>query len=145
MTQKDRQELRKEKKEREQQKNLKHWKAEEEKLYELWEKAYNAGGQKQLDRLAKQGKKPVRQLIRQLIDTDTNFLELSRGAGFGINYELAEDVPSAGIVTGLGKVHGNWVMIIANDSRVKAGAYYPINCKKPDYNGFRGVTYLLDN
>jgi len=130
MTQKDRKKLRKEKKEHEQQENLEHWKAEEKKLYKLWEKAYNAGGQKQLDRLTKQGKKVVRQLIRQLIDPDTDFLELSRGAGFGINYELAKDVPSAGIVTGFGKVHGNWVMIIANDSRVKAGAYYPINCKK---------------
>ncbi|MCD6271776.1 MAG: propionyl-CoA carboxylase [Deltaproteobacteria bacterium] len=130
MAEKKSRESRKEKKEREQQKNLKHWEAEEEKLYELWEKAYNAGGQTQLDRLAKQGKKPVRQLIRDLIDPDTDFLELSRGAGFGINYELAEDVPSAGLATGLGKIHGNWAMIIANDSRVKAGAYYPINCKK---------------
>ena len=130
MAEKARGESRKEKKEREQQENLQHWKAEEEKLYELWEKAYTAGGQAQLDRLAKQGKKPVRQLIKQLIDPDTDFLELSRGAGFDINYELSKDVPSAGLATGLGKIHGNWAMIIANDSRVKAGAYYPINCKK---------------
>jgi len=118
------------KKEREYEENRKHWLAEEEKIYELWEKAYNPGGQKQIDRLAKQGKKPVRQLIKQLIDPGTEFLELSRGAGFGINYEIAKDVPSAGLVSGLGKIHGNRVMIIANDSRVKAGAYYPINCKK---------------
>jgi len=110
--------------------NRKHWLSEEEKLYELWERAYNPGGQKQIDRLKKQGKKPVRQLIKQLIDPGTEFLELSRGAGFGINYEIAKDVPCAGLVTGLGKVHDNRVMIIANDSRVKAGAYYPINCKK---------------
>jgi len=122
--------LRKQKKEARQIENQNHWLEEEKKLYDLWEKAYNAGGQKQIDRLSKQGKKHVRQLIKQLIDPETNFIELSTGAGFGINYELAEDVPSAGLVTGLGKVHNNWVMIIANDSRVKAGAYFPITCKK---------------
>jgi len=102
--------------------NRKHWLAEEEKIYELWEKAENPGGQKQIDRLKKQGKKPVRELIRQLVDVDTEFFELSRGAGFGLNYETTQDVPSAGLATGLGKVHGKWVMVIANDSRVKAGA-----------------------
>jgi len=117
-------------KDKEQDNNHKHWLAEEEKIYALWEKAYNPGGQEQIDRLTKQGKKPIRQLIKQLIDPNTEFLELSRGAGFGINYETAMDVPSAGLATGLGKVHGNWVVVIANDSRVKAGAYYPINCKK---------------
>jgi len=111
-------------------KNRLHWLAEEEKLYALWEKAYNAGGPQKLEHLRKQGKKPVRELIRQLVDPDSQFLELSRGAGFGINYETTQDVPGAGLVSGLGRIHGNWAMIIANDSRVKAGAYYPINCKK---------------
>ncbi|HRS87847.1 MAG TPA: carboxyl transferase domain-containing protein, partial [Syntrophales bacterium] len=110
--------------------NRRHWLAEEEKIYALWERAYNPGGEAQNERLAKQGKKPPRQLIRQLIDPGTEFFELSRGAGFGIGYEGVEDVPSAGLVTGIGKVHGNWVMILANDSRVTAGAYYPISCKK---------------
>jgi 3-methylcrotonyl-CoA carboxylase beta subunit len=127
-------ESREQKREKQYKENREHWLAEEEKLYELWEKAYNPGGQAQIDRLAKQGKKPVRELIKQLIDPDTTFYELSRGAGFGMNYDVVdeptEDVPSAGLATGLGKVHGNWVMVIANDSRVKAGAYYPINCKK---------------
>ena len=48
--------------------NRKHWLAEEEKIYELWEKAENPGGQKQIDRLEKEGKKPVRELIKQLVD-----------------------------------------------------------------------------
>ncbi len=119
-----------EKKEQELAENRQHWLAEEEKIYALWERAYNPGGQAQNDRLAKQGKKPPRQLIRQLIDPGTDFFELSRGAGFGIGYEGVEDVPSAGLVTGIGKIHGNWVMMLANDSRVTAGAYYPISCKK---------------
>lgn len=123
-------ESRQKRKEAELEENRQHWLKEEEYLHALWEKAYNPGGQEQIDRLLKQGKKPVRQLIGQLIDAGTDFFELSRGAGFGINYESTRDVPSAGLVTGLGKVYGNWVMVIANDSRVKAGAYYPINTKK---------------
>jgi len=126
----DRQTMRAQKKEMAFLENRDHWLAEEEKLYAMWEIARNPGGQEQIDRLVKQGKKPVRQLIEQLIDPGTQFMELSRGAGFGINYETARDVPAAGVVTGLGKVHGNWVMVIANDSRVKAGAYYPITAKK---------------
>ena len=118
------------KKEAEHQENNQHWLKEEQKIYDLWEKAYNPGGDVQNQRLAKQGKKPPRQLIGQLIDPGTEFFELSRGAGFGIGYEGVEDVPSAGLVTGIGRIHGNWVMMLANDSRVTAGAYYPISCKK---------------
>ncbi len=110
--------------------NRKHWLAEEEKIQDLWERACNPGGPKQIERLKRQGKKPVRELIHQLKDKGTEFYELSRGAGFGVDYENTPDVPSAGLATGLCKIHGNWVMVIANDSRVKAGAYYPINCKK---------------
>jgi 3-methylcrotonyl-CoA carboxylase beta subunit len=118
---------REEKKALEAAENREHWLAEEGKIYALWERAYNPGGQAQIERLAKQGKKPPRQLIEQLIDPGTEFFELSRGAGFGIGYEGVEDVPCAGLVTGIGKIHGNWVMILANDSRVSAGAYYPIS------------------
>lgn len=130
MNSEDKKESRDRKRHMAREENRIHWLAEEEKLYDLWQKAYFPGGQGQIDRLAKQGKKPVRELIKLFTDPGTEFFELSRGAGFGMNYESAKDVPSAGLVTGLGKVHGNWVMIIANDSRVKAGAYLPINCKK---------------
>jgi 3-methylcrotonyl-CoA carboxylase beta subunit len=47
-----------------------------------------------------------------------------------MGYPEVDDVPCAGIVTGIGRVHGNWVMVIANDSRVKAGTYFPITLKK---------------
>jgi len=116
--------------EAEHERNRRHWMSEEERLHALWSQAENPGGRKQLERLKKQGKKPVRDLIRMLLDPGTRFWELSRGAGFGLNYEGTPDVPGAGLVTGFGKVHGKWVMVIANDSRVKAGAYYPITCKK---------------
>ncbi|MFO7930123.1 MAG: acyl-CoA carboxylase subunit beta [Thermodesulfobacteriota bacterium] len=110
--------------------NRRHWLNEEAKLDERVEESLWPGGQKAVDRLAKQGKKPVRDLIDQLIDPDTMFYELSRIAGFGMNYPGAEDVPCAGVVTGLGRIAGNWTMIIANDSRVKAGTYFPITLKK---------------
>ena len=110
--------------------NRAHWLAEEEKLDERVSLALWPGGQKAVDRLAKQGKEPVRDLIAKLIDPETEFFELSRIAGFGMNYPEADDVPCAGLVTGIGKIHGNWTMIVGNDPRVKAGTYFPITLKK---------------
>ncbi|MBF0118952.1 MAG: propionyl-CoA carboxylase [Desulfobacterales bacterium] len=106
------------------------WENEEKKLDELVQQAVFPGGDKAIARLAKQGKKPVRELIQKLIDPGTTFFELSRLAGFGMNYPGVPDIPCGGIVTGLGKIHGNWTMIVANDSRVKAGTYFPITLKK---------------
>jgi 3-methylcrotonyl-CoA carboxylase beta subunit len=110
--------------------NRQFWENEELKLDERVYHALWPGGQEAVDRLASQGKLPVRELIVQLIDHDTNFFELSRIAGFGMEYPGVKDVPCAGLVTGIGRIHGNWTMIIANDSRVKAGAYFPITLKK---------------
>ena len=56
--------LESQKKEQEMAENRRHWLSEEEKIAALWERACNPGGQAQNDRLAKQGKKPPRQLIR---------------------------------------------------------------------------------
>jgi len=110
--------------------NRTHWLNEEAKLEELIRKATSPGGDKAIEKLARQGKQPPRQLIGKLIDPGTEFFELGTIAGFGMNYPDAVDVPCGGIVTGIGKIHGNWTMIIANDSRVKAGAYFPITLKK---------------
>jgi len=111
--------------------NKNFWINEEKKLEDRVNDATMPGGQKAIDRLKKQGKRPVRELIQELIDPGTNFFELSRIAGFGVNYQGGiEDVPCAGVVTGIGKIHGNWTMIFGNDSRVKAGTYFPITLKK---------------
>ncbi|MBW2595473.1 MAG: hypothetical protein JRC93_05780, partial [Deltaproteobacteria bacterium] len=64
--------------------NLKHWIAEDEVLFKHREEAYNVGGQKQLDRLAKQGKKPMRELISMLIDSDTEYFEVGLDTGYDI-------------------------------------------------------------
>jgi 3-methylcrotonyl-CoA carboxylase beta subunit len=66
--------------------------------------------------------------LTALIDPGTSFLELSPFAG----YELypGEDVPAGGIITGVGTVSGVTCMIVANDSTVKGGTYYPVTVKK---------------
>jgi len=111
--------------------NRMFWETEEKKLDDRVYQATWPGGQKAVDRLAKQGKKPVRDLIQQLIDPGSMFFELGQLAGFGVNYPGGiDDVPCGGVVTGIGKINGNWTMIFGNDSRVKAGAYFPITLKK---------------
>ncbi len=116
---------------KERKKNKDHWLKEEEHLAQRVQQAINPGGEQANARLAEQGKKPVRDLIQALIDPGTEFFELGVIAGFGMDYPGGvRDVPCAGLVTGLGKIHGNWSMIFANDSRVKAGTYFPISLKK---------------
>ena len=73
------------------------------------------------------GKLLVRDRIDLLIDSDTPFLELSTLAAIDM-YD--NEVPSAGIVTGIGVVHGREVMIIGNDATVKGGTYFPLTVKK---------------
>ncbi len=73
------------------------------------------------------GKLFVRERIERLLDPDTAFLELSALAA----YEVYDDpVPAAGIVTGIGRVAGQEVMVVANDATVKGGTYYPLTVKK---------------
>ena len=110
--------------------NREHWLAEEQKLAERMQAAMFPGGAKAAEKLAKQDKQLARQLIENLIDPGTSFLELGTLAGFGMNYPDVADVPGGGVVTGIGRIHGNWTMIIANDNRVKAGTYFPITLKK---------------
>jgi 3-methylcrotonyl-CoA carboxylase beta subunit/propionyl-CoA carboxylase len=85
------------------------------------------GGPKYIERHRQQGKLPVRERIEKLIDPGTAFLELSPLAAFGL-YE--DGAPSAGVVTGIGRVSGRDVMIVANDATVKGGTYYPLTVKK---------------
>ncbi len=85
------------------------------------------GGAKTQEQLRSQGKLPARERIQLLIDRGTEFLELSPLAG----HELYETpVPSGGIITGVGTIHGRPCMIVANDASVKGGTYFPITVKK---------------
>jgi len=91
------------------------------------ERAREGGGAKYVERHRAQGKLPVRERVAQLIDPNSPFLELSPLAA----WELYDnDAPAAGIVTGIGRVNGREVMIVANDATVKGGTYYPLTVKK---------------
>ncbi len=85
------------------------------------------GGDEYVARHRERGKLLARERIQRLVDPATTFLELSPLAADGV-YE--DDVPSAGIVTGIGLVHGRECVVIANDATVKGGTYYPLTVKK---------------
>ena len=89
--------------------------------------ARQGGGPKALERHRALGKLPVRDRIDRIIDPGSPFLELSALAAYDM-YD--NDAPGAGIVTGIGRVSGREVMIVANDATVKGGTYFPITVKK---------------
>ena len=96
-------------------------------LNDRLEKARQGGGEKYVARHREQGKVPVRERIAALLDPHTPFLELSPLAANGV-YE--KEAPAAGIVTGIGRVHGRECLIIANDATVNGGTYLPLTVKK---------------
>jgi acetyl-CoA carboxylase carboxyltransferase component len=89
--------------------------------------ARQGGGPKYLARHKEQGKVPPRERIAALLDPDTPFLELSALAAEGM-YD--NGAPAAGMITGIGRIHGRECLIIANDATVKGGTYFPMTVKK---------------
>ena len=90
--------------------------------------ARGAGGdERSIERHRERGKMPVRERIERLLDPGSAFLELSALAANGL---YGDEAPSAGIVTGIGKVEGTTCVIVANDATVKGGTYYPMTVKK---------------
>jgi 3-methylcrotonyl-CoA carboxylase beta subunit/propionyl-CoA carboxylase len=89
--------------------------------------ARRGGGEKYLSRQREQGKLPARDRIDRLLDRQSPFLELSPLAAWDL-YD--NDAPAAGLVTGIGRVSGREVMVVANDATVKGGTYYPLTVKK---------------
>jgi acetyl-CoA carboxylase carboxyltransferase component len=85
------------------------------------------GDDRSIARHRERGKLPVRERIDRLLDPGTAFLELSPLAADGL-YD--GDAPSAGIVTGIGRIEGTTCVLVANDATVKGGTYYPITVKK---------------
>jgi 3-methylcrotonyl-CoA carboxylase beta subunit len=73
------------------------------------------------------GKLLPRERVNRLLDPGSPFLEFGQLAAFGL-YE--DQAPGAGVITGIGRVSGREVMIVANDSTVKGGAYFPLTVKK---------------
>ena len=96
-------------------------------LRERLETASFGGGGKYVERHRSRGKHLARERIERIIDPGTAFLELSPLAA----YELYDGrAHSAGIVTGIGMVHGRECLFVANDATVKGGSYYPMTVKK---------------
>ncbi len=91
------------------------------------EAAALGGNEKTRERHIARGKMLPRARVLGLIDPGSPFLEMSPLAAFGM-YE--GDIHAAGLITGIGRVEGREVMIVANDSTIKGGTYYPLTVKK---------------
>jgi acetyl-CoA carboxylase carboxyltransferase component len=87
------------------------------------------GGAKTAARQHEKGRLTARERIVQLIDPGTSFFELGLWAAWSM-YQEWGGAPAAGVITGIGTVSARRVMIIANDATVKAGAFFPMTCKK---------------
>ncbi len=89
--------------------------------------AREGGGETARKRHLSRGKLLPRDRIRALIDPASPFLEVAQLAAHGL---YGGEVPSAGIITGVGRIAGRECMVVANDATVKGGSYYPLTVKK---------------
>jgi len=89
--------------------------------------AYAGGGKAAQEKHLSRGKLLPRDRVAKLIDKNTDFLEMSALAADDV---YTDKVPSAGIITGIGKVEGQDCVIVCNDATVKGGTYYPLTVKK---------------
>jgi 3-methylcrotonyl-CoA carboxylase beta subunit len=113
-----------------------------------WVISGGRGRERSFERHLARGKVLVRDRIDMVIDAGSPFLELSTLSGFG---QYDDAAPGAGIVTGIGIVHGVPYVFIANDATVKGGSLLPVSIKKhvraqeiAEENGL-GVIYLVDS
>jgi len=96
-------------------------------LRKKYETVKQGGGEEARKRHTSRGKMFVRERIAVLLDPATPFLEFSALASNGM---YRDEAPGAGLVTGMGTIHGHRVVVVANDATVKGGTYYPITVKK---------------
>jgi 3-methylcrotonyl-CoA carboxylase beta subunit len=85
------------------------------------------GGERSRDRHLGRGKMLPRDRVANLLDPGSPFLEIGATAAFGMYGGAA---PAAGVIAGIGQVHGQDVMVVCNDATVKGGTYYPMTVKK---------------
>ncbi|MCG2634398.1 MAG: methylcrotonoyl-CoA carboxylase [Gammaproteobacteria bacterium] len=98
-----------------------------EELSRISEKIALGGSQKARDKHLKRGKLLPRDRVTRLLDPGSPFLELSPLAA----YEMYDgQAPCASIITGIGRVHDQEVVVVANDATVKGGTYFPLTVKK---------------
>jgi len=115
--------------------NIEHSKNEDEMKLSIsamkrrLEKIHLGGGEKKLDKQRAKGKMTARERVDALIDDASYFMELGAFAAYDM-YTEHGGCPSAGVVTGLAHIKGRLAVIVANDASVKAGAWFPMTCKK---------------
>ncbi|MGE0358138.1 MAG: carboxyl transferase domain-containing protein [Burkholderiales bacterium] len=107
--------------------NREHHAALAADLREKVAKVAAGGGPEAQKKHTDRGKLLPRERVRGLLDPGSPFLEFSQLAAYGL---YGDEAPSAGIITGIGRVEGREVAVIANDATVKGGTYYPITVKK---------------
>ena len=98
-----------------------------EDLARLAGRIAQGGGEVARARHTSRGKLLPRDRVQALLDPLTPFLEIGQLAAAGM---YGDDVPSAGLIAGIGRVNGRCCMIVANDATVKGGTYYPMTVKK---------------
>jgi len=107
--------------------NVAHHRALSEQLRARTAEIAQGGPKEARDRHAKRNKLLPRARVERLIDPGAPFLEVGALAAYDL---YNGEAPAAGIITGIGRVMGREVMIVANDATVKGGAYFPITVKK---------------
>ncbi len=93
------------------------------------EAVMRGGGSQAVEKLHQKGKLTARERIERLIDPGSKFLEIGLFAAYEM-YQQFGGAPAAGTVLGIGLIHGHETVIVANDATVKAGAWFPMTCKK---------------
>ena len=110
-------------------KNLHDYEVLLRRLEEITSEVKLGGGKESTERHRRRGKMTARERIAVLSDPDSRFLEIGTLAAFEM-YEEYGGAPSSGTLFGIGTVKGRDVVIVANDATVKAGAWFPLTCKK---------------
>ncbi|HLF56333.1 MAG TPA: carboxyl transferase domain-containing protein [Thermoanaerobaculia bacterium] len=106
-----------------------HWLAELERLAVEEARLREGGGARAQERQRAQGKRTARERVALLCDPGSDWLELGLWAAHGMYAEWG-GAPGAGVVAGIGSVHGRDVVVVADDATVKAGAKFPLGIKK---------------
>ena len=107
--------------------NREDMQAQVDDLRKLVDEVRQGGGRKSQERHVSRGKLLPRDRLNAVLDPGSPFLELSQLAAYKV-YD--DDVPGAGIITGIGRIAGQECMIFVNDATVKGGTYYPLTVKK---------------
>src|SRR5688500_4911786 len=119
-------------------------------LHSKEKKTKLGGGLKKIEEQHQKGKLTARERVHYLIDKGSDFLEIGLFAGDGM-YQEVGGCPGGGVVTGIGYIQGRQCVIVANDSTVKAGAWFPITAKKNlraqeiAMENYLPIVYLVDS